>query len=344
MAFEVRESEGKAGDRSGTIYELTNTESTVRAEVWPMWGFNCIRWQVRQPDARWADIMFAMPDWESNPVPTRSGQPILFPFPGRLREGKLPFEGKTYQLPLNESSKLHAIHGFTPRNKWRVTGAGGAGDSAHVTGEFNLAKDFPEALAYWPSDFEFSVTYRLSANALRVEAKAVNIGAGSLPCGLGYHGYFVLPGANSADISDYILQANTGKLWEAESNNLPTGRKIDLPPQLDFRSPKPVGATALDHVFADVGGPTDPATGLTEVATLSHPNASGKLRVLTDSSFRDLVLFTPAHRHAVAIEPYSCSADASNLQAKGVDSGWRVLPPAGVWSSVVEYCYEPTGM
>lgn len=342
MAFEVRASEGKAGDRAGTIYELTNTEGTVRAEVWPQWGFNCLKWQVRQPDARWADVLFHMPDWESNPVPTRSGQPILFPFPGRLRDGRFTFEGKTYQLPLNEASKLHAIHGFTPRNKWRVTdhNHGDAAECAALTGEFNLAKDLPEALPLWPSDFEFRVTYRLYANRLRVDARVENVGPAPLPCGLGYHGYFVLPGANAADVSDYVLQANTGALWEAE-NNLPTGRKIELPPELDFRRPRAVGATALDNVFADVSGPLDPQSGLIEVATLSHPNAVGKLRVLADASFRDLVLFTPAHRHAVAIEPYSCSADASNLQAKGADSGWRVVPVGGAWESTVEYRYEP---
>ncbi|MDY3555916.1 aldose 1-epimerase [Gemmata sp. JC717] len=343
MAFEVRASEGKAGDRSGMIYELTDAASTVRAEVWPQWGFNCLKWQVRQPDGRWADILFHMPDWESNPVPTRSGQPILFPFPGRLRDGRFTFEGKTYQLPLNESSKLHAIHGFTPRNRWRVTGHDCGDAHAALTGAFGLAKDFPEALPWWPSDFEFRVTYRLYADRLRVDARVENVGAAPLPFGLGYHGYFVLPGANAADVSDYVLQAGTGALWEAE-NNLPTGRKIGLPPELDFRTPRAVGATALDNVFADASGPADPQSGLIEVATLSHPNAVGRLRVLADTSFRDLVLFTPAHRHAVAIEPYSCSADAANLQAKGADSGWRVLPVGGVWESAVEYRYEPAAV
>ncbi len=341
MAFEVRTSQGKAGDRGGEIYELINDTRTVRAEVWPQWGFNCLKWQVKQDDNRWADILFHMPDWESNPVPTRSGHPILFPFPGRLRDGKFTFEGKTYQLPLNESSKLHAIHGFTPRNKWRVTDWNGDADFAFVTGEFNLAKDLPEALPLWPSDFAFSVTYRLYANKLRVDARVENVGNGPLPFGLGYHGYFRLPGMNDPGIADCVLKANVNEVWDVDAGNLPTGRRKELPSEFDFRAPRTVGATALDHVFNGVTGSTSPNSELIEVATLSHPNAHGKLRVLADASFRDLVLFTPAHRHAVAIEPYSCSADASNLQARGVDSGWRVLPPGGVWESAVEYRWEP---
>src|SRR5262249_24059411 len=121
MGFMVNTFDGVAGDRSGPVYELADDAGTVRAEVWPMWAFNCLCWQVRQSDGNRGTILFPAPDWETNPVPTRSGHPILFPFPGRMREGKFTFEGKTYQLPLNDSTKQHAIHGFTPRNPWRVT-------------------------------------------------------------------------------------------------------------------------------------------------------------------------------------------------------------------------------
>jgi aldose 1-epimerase len=65
------------------------------------------------------------------------------------------------------------------------------------------------------------------------------------------------------------------------------------------------------------------------------------LRFLVDPAFRELVLFTPPHRQAIAIEPYSCSADASNLASRGVDTGWAVLPDGGTWAATVEYRWEP---
>lgn len=334
MAFEVKVSQGKAGDRSGDVYELT--DGTVRAEVWPMWGFNCIKWQVKRGDA-WADIMFHMPDWEANPVPTRSGQPILFPFPGRLRDGRMSLDGKTYQLPLTDSTKQHAIHGFTPRNPWRVTDHNYCDETecASLTGEFQLSKDLPESAALWP-DFVLNITYRLYPNKLRVDARVTNPGSGRLPFGLGYHGYFCLPGAD-ADIGTSVLKANVAEIYESE-NNFPTGKTSAPPAELDFQKPKPLGATALDNAFGKVTGAE--GGGLREIATLSHPKASGTLRVLADASFRELVLFTPVHRKAIAIEPYTCSADASNLAARGVDSGWRVLEPGGEWKGTVEYIFE----
>jgi aldose 1-epimerase len=53
------------------------------------------------------------------------------------------------------------------------------------------------------------------------------------------------------------------------------------------------------------------------------------------------VLFTPPHRHAVAVEPYTCSADAANLAARGIDSGWREPEPGSTWEAAVEYRWEP---
>jgi aldose 1-epimerase len=340
MPFEVRISHVDVGGRAGDIYELVATDGSVRAEVWPQWGFNCLRWQVRQQDGRWADILFASGDWESNPVPTRSGHPILFPFPGRMRDARFTFEGKVYQLPFNDSTKLHAIHGFTPRNSWRAIDWNGGEDSAFVTGQFNLKKDLPSALSFWPADFNLNVTYRLFRDRLRVDARVENLGPGSLPFGLGYHPYFRLPGVHDEDIGGHLLQANVDRVWEAEMN-LPTGRQKDVPAAIDFRQPTPIGATELDYVFTGLRGKPGLPSEMMELARLSHPRALGRVRFLSDPAFRELVLFTPPHRQAIAIEPYTCSADAANLADRGIDTGWVEIPEKAEWEASVEYRWEP---
>jgi galactose mutarotase-like enzyme len=67
------------------------------------------------------------------------------------------------------------------------------------------------------------------------------------------------------------------------------------------------------------------------------------LRLLCSEAFREMVVFTPPHRQAFGIEPYTCTTDAINLQQRGVDAGWRVLPPGGRWSAVVELRVGPAG-
>jgi aldose 1-epimerase len=256
-----------------------------------------------------------------------------------MRDGRFRFEGKEYQLDRTDSTKLHAIHGFTPRKPWRVTDWNGDGDFAFVTGQFNLKKDFPEALKQWPADFNLNVTYRLFRDRLCVNTTVENLGPGPLPFGLGYHPYFRLPGVHEETVDGLVLQANVNQLWEAE-DNLPTGWRKDILGDIDFRYPTPIGSTALDNVFTGVQGSTTRLGELTELASLSHPQAMGRLRLLADSSFRELVLFTPQHRHAVAIEPYTCSADAANLAERGIDSGWKVIPPNTEWEGTVEYHWQ----
>ncbi len=336
MGFTITTRDATAGERSGTVYTLA--DAACRAEVWPFAGFNSLRWQVRNPDGAWGDLLDTAPDWEANPIPTRSGHPVLFPFPNRLRDGRFTFGGRTFQLPLNESTGKHAIHGFTPRNPWRVVGTDAGQDHASITGRFRLSRDLPSARGLWPADFILTVTYRLTPTVLRVEAVVENPDAGPLPFGLGYHPYFRIPAAPGASADEMVLSAAAGALWEAEGG-IPTGRKLPVPAEFDFRTPRAVGPTVLDTLLGELAAP-ERRSGLVQVATLGHKSAPGRLSVWVEPSFRELVLFTPPHRKAVAIEPYTCTSDAPNLAARGVDSGWRVLPPGERWDGAVEYLWE----
>lgn len=337
MAFVVNTCEARAGDRFGKVYELIDEAESVRAEVWPMWGFNCLRWQFRDHHGNWADLLHVAPDWEDNPVPTRSGHPILFPFPGRLKGGMLTFNGHVFQLPLNEATKQHAIHGFTPRNPWKLVDWNGDDEWAFVTGQFRLSEQLPDQLANWPADFSLNVTYQLFRDKLRVTSRVENRGNGPLPFGLGYHAYFHLPTVPDPGIGGHLLQANADQYWEVDDQNIPTGWRHDVTPELDFCTPREIGSTPLDHVYTNITSQPEGTLELQELATLSHPASPRQLRVLADPVFRELVLFTPPHRQAIAIEPYTCSADAGNLWDRGVKSGWQVLERGNEWEAIVEY-------
>lgn len=336
MGFRITSREAKAGDRTGTVYTLADEADTCRAEVWPFFGFNCLRWQVRTSSGNWGDILYTAPDWETNPVPTRSGHPILFPFPNRFAAGRFTFRGKTYQLPLNESSGKHAIHGFTPRNPWQVAAVESSEGEARITGKFRLPDDHPPAAGQWPGPLTLTLSYVLTPNVLRVEAEVRNPGATPVPCGLGYHPYFRVPTAPGAAADDLILTSSAATAWPADEG-IPTGERVPVPAEFDYRSPRPVGDQILDRLFTDLGFDRAKAGELVEVARLGHRSAPGRVTVSVSPAFRELLLFTPPHRKAVAIEPYTCASDAANLDARGIDAGWAVLPPGAKWPLVVEY-------
>src|SRR4051812_16820167 len=102
MGFTVSERDVSAGGRETTALVLEESHGLAHAEVWPAFGFNCLRWKARNSEGDLGDLLYCDPTWETNPVPTRSGHPILFPFPNRMNHGKFVFNGKEYQLPLNE--------------------------------------------------------------------------------------------------------------------------------------------------------------------------------------------------------------------------------------------------
>jgi aldose 1-epimerase len=324
---------GRFGEETGPAVRLT--VGSAEAEILPFLGFNCVRWNIDGEP-----VYYAEPADTPNPSPTRSGHPILFPFPNRIRGGRFTHDGREFRLPPNDATKTHAIHGFTPRNPWRVTGSGADAGSAFVAAEFHLSRDLPRALSHWPADFVLTVTYRLFERGLRVEAEVHNPDRVPLPFGLGYHPYFCppMPGNRAARdprIDAAALHVGSKRLWESEQS-LPTGRLLDAPPPFDFTRPRLVGQVALDHVYTDLID-LRPGDDLRTLAVLSSPAGGPMLFVRADDSFRELVLFTPVHRRAIAIEPYTCATDATNLSAQGLPAGWRVLPPGDRFLSAVEY-------
>lgn len=331
MPFKIATREMQAGSTTSTVFTLADEAGASRIEVWPKFGFNCLRWAVKGSEAFYTD-----PEWEANPLPTRSGHPILFPFPNRLKDGRFTFEGIEYQLPLNESTGKHAIHGFTPKLPWRVVGTEAGKDYASITGEFHLGLDHPNLADFWPSDFSILVTYKLRATTLEVAALVRNVGEKRMPFGLGYHPYFCLPSLPNAAVDDFLIQVPAKKLWTAVQS-LATGETEVPPAEFDFFKTRPVGSVELDHLYGSLK-----PQGRT-VALLSHPSAKEQIRIEADHPFRELLLFTPPHRKALAIEPYTCTTDALNFAPRGIDAGLRVLEAGKEFASEVKYSVEPKG-
>jgi aldose 1-epimerase len=299
------------------------------AEVWPALGFNCIRWTAVREGLS-LDLLYRDPALFEGARPTRSGIPVLFPFPNRIRDGRFVWQGQPYQLPTNDPAGVNAIHGFACRRPWRIVAQGASHDSAWITGVFRCSVDDPASRPLWPADHEIRLTIRLGATTLRLEAEVFNPDSVPLPFGLGYHPYFRLPASRDFAVADCSTQVPAEQFWQLQ-DNLPTGERVPVDAARDLNTTRRIADLHLDDVLT--GLPARPARmdGLIERATLTAMPGQ-PLRLFCSPVFREMVVFTPPHRQAFCIEPYTCVTDAINRS----DGGLLVLPPGATWSSLVE--------
>lgn len=297
-----------------------------RAEVWPAAGFNAFRWAVPGVEGQPLELLYADPALFTEGRPTRSGIPILFPFPNRIAGGTFTWDGQTWTLPLNDAPKLNAIHGFACRRPWSIVTQGANDSSAWVTGRYQSHPD------EWPAAHQLTVTLRLGLDSLRLEAEVSNPDTKPLPFGLGYHPYFAVPFAPGTDAADCRVQVPAESFWELR-DCLPTGKVYPVDPGRDLRQPRHYGEVTVDDVLTAL--PRGPAGRLHPLGQVT--GAPGcTLEVFGDDSFRAVVVFTPPHRQAFCIEPYTCPTDAVNLSARGIECGWRTLPAGASARFIVE--------
>lgn len=322
-------------DAGEDLYELVDREHGGSATVVPGIGAQCASF-VWTYNGNAVDVLAAP---ESLPVlrskPVYYGNPILFPFPNRIKGGVFEFGGKRVSLPATD--KLgNAIHGLVYNRPWKVkaTGAKNA-EGAWVTCAFDSA-DFPEISGMWPFPFAIEYTYRLREGRLETEATATNTGSEPMPMGFGVHPWFPLPLTAAGSRGSCRIKAPVSKVWELDAL-IPTGKVRDAAPERDLQEGVELGDLEFDDVFAGLNdGLQD---GAFSESVYSDPTGGIEIAVKADASFRELVVYTPKERPVVCLEPYTCTTDAFNLSNRGIDSGMIVLAPGETWSGRV--IYEP---
>lgn len=102
----------------------------------------------------------------------------LVPFGGRLKHGKLRWEGATVQLPCPPSS--HVLHGDSMQRPWTL--------HHHDRTSVTMTLDYPTVM--WPFPAQVAVRYLIRGPIFRVLICVLNLSDKSIPFGLGWHPYF----------------------------------------------------------------------------------------------------------------------------------------------------------
>ncbi len=297
---------------------LKNAKSGATARILPEAGFNLYQLQI-PVGSRTVDVLDATPDFESTGQhPTRSGIPLLFPFPNRIRGAKYKWEGREYVLEgIHQDGQGNAIHGLVIDRPWRVIER----EDDAVVGQFQLSVDAPDRRNVWPADFLIEVRYELHESALRCDVRVVNPDQVPLPFGFGTHSYFKVPLSAGSRRDDCLMQAPATEEWELV-NCLPTGKRRPVSGRKDLREGQELKDLKLDDALTGLS----PKGGQIETVVMD-PSAGLEVRQAFDKAFGELVVYTPPHGRSVCLEPYTCTTDAVHLAEQGIDGGWRVLAP-----------------
>lgn len=294
---------------------IVDPGSGARAEVRPGSGFNCTRFQPvlngRPVDVIWTPEAFCAETWK----PYHGGVPILFPFAGRIRDARFSFQGRTFRLP-EEDGMGNALHGLVCGRPWTVVEQ----SASRITGRFDGSKLDPRLRTMWPADFELTVSYEIHENELRCLFSFRNVDPTfHLPCSFGLHPYFRIPVAK-ADRGFAVVKVPASSCWEVDSRLLPSGRRVPAVRELALKDGIPFDLLELDHIFGDLVFENGRCT-----VGFRAPDNSCVVWMSFPELFQCCVVYTPPHREAICIEPYTAIPDPFSLQNNGEETGLMVL-------------------
>jgi aldose 1-epimerase len=223
---------------------------------------------------------------------------VLAPWPNRLRDGRYRHNGVLHQLALSEPDKGNAIHGLVRWTSWHRVD--------QTPESVTVATTLPPHPGY-PFPLEFAITWSVGEQGLRADHTVVNLGNQPAPFGLGIHPYL---GAGDADLDDHVLHLPVTDRLTVDHRLLPQGREPVAGTPSDFRTPRPIGDTALDDCFTGLDRDDH---GLARTR-LTAPDGVGA-ELWQDRSFRWVQLFNgvgPSGQpgKALAVEPMTCPPDA----------------------------------
>jgi aldose 1-epimerase len=299
------------------IMDISDRESGASARISVRQGFNCFSWRPVLDDGP-REMLWADPAFDTGEKrPSGSGIPLLFPYPGRIGGAAYTFEGRDYKLEPGDAYG-NAIHGFVLNRPWRIVEQ----SPARLVGEFQASIDDKTILERWPADFRIRVSYEVCGRELVSDIEYQNTGAGPLPCGFATHAYFRLPLTEGSATADTIVSAPVHRFWEL-NGMIPTGEL--LPASAD--QPLAAGLGLADHQFDTVYTGLRPDTDGLIRTKLTDPRTGRTLAQTFDTSFTQCVVYTPPHREAICVEPYTCVPDAIRLEAEGHQTGLQILAP-----------------
>lgn len=299
----------------------TDDEHDILIKISPKKGNNLYCFRVDSYEIVHHDTRFSLSSYYT-------GNPILFPFPNRVRNCRYAFDGKWYWQ--NKHGIPIFLHSLVFDEAWESDEPVITEDSVSLRTWITVHERHPIYEAY-PFAHTLYVDFSVTKSGFEIRYMVHNEGAERLPYGISFHTFFKkLCGDDGSFIS---VPAN--HMMELDEALLPTGKLLDVEGEwFDLRERKPTSALDLDNCYT---------TMIPDKRTCIDYPALG-FRVYMDSTdeFTHVQVFTPKGKPFFCVEAQTCSTDAINLDRTGFkeEAHLLTLEPGEQRGGTVTFTYE----
>lgn len=256
----------------------------------------------------------------------------LVPWPNRVIAGEYAFGGTVRRLDITERERGHALHGLGAWRSWELV------DHEREAVSLRLLLDPTPG---YPWRLDITTTFALGPDGLTQHVRAVNLDDEPAPFGTGPHPYLV---AGPSALETWALELPAERVQHVTADlRIPTGIGAVADGDLDFRAPRRIGSTSIDHAFTELRRDEHGTASV----VVTDPEAGTGVRMSWDERCPWVQVHTAdlpsedralGHRIGLAVEPMTCApgamderrahAGAIDVLAPGADrtASWTLAP------------------
>jgi len=213
---------------------------------------------------------------------------FLFPFSGRIEDGKYKYKNNNYQLDTNDPNFSNALHGLIFDQSFDHS----TSKIKNNTVIIDLQYISDGALKGFPFPFHFKISYHISQDGICLHFTIENTGDIPFPFGLGWHPYFYSKNLEESDL-----------LFSSESEIICN----------DFMIPVSSTITKKNTSLKIKNDSFDTTYKLANKTVIFKTEKySMEMNINNRAARNYLQIYTPKHRNSIAIEPTTCSPNVFN--------------------------------
>lgn len=241
-------------------------------------------------------------EFEANSCEKTYASSILFPFTGRVKNGKYTYNNKNYQLEINNTETKSALHGLVYNKQFKLLNYNASDESQTIVLKYTEDK----RTEGFPYKYSIALTYTFFKNYFELDINIKNNDDDPFPFSLGWHPYFY---SKSIYDSKLLIESNKKAIFDKNMSLVKFS-------QNNYQSEFQIKNTKLDDCFEIVKS---------DVGFITRDY---KINIASTLKENYVQVYTPpSEENHIAIEPLTAPPNSLNNKI-----GFQLLNPGENYS------------